>query len=72
MPLYELLHELLDNNWKYFYKSSVVKTFGAVSPSEPLSHQAEFTSILGVSERLQHNVRSCGLFCVGTVCRWCS
>lgn len=49
MPLYELLFELLDNNWKYFYKSSVIKTFGGVNPSEPLEHQQEFVSILHVS-----------------------
>ncbi|XP_067938254.1 exportin-6-like [Watersipora subatra] len=46
MPLYELIHELLDSNWKYFYESSVIKTFGTVNPSEPLSHQQEFVSIL--------------------------
>ncbi|KAF6027108.1 XPO6 [Bugula neritina] len=46
MTLYEVLFEILDKNWKFFYKSPVIYSFGDVKPSEPLSHQPEFIAIL--------------------------
>jgi len=48
MTLYEVLFEILDKNWKFFYKSPVIYSFGDVKPSEPLSHQPEFIAILHV------------------------
>ena len=44
--LYELLHELLINNWRFFFKGSVLTTLG--SKEEIFENEPQFSAIMQV------------------------
>ena len=46
--LYELLHELLQNNWRYFFKDSVLIAFKSSQNNENVENQQQFIDIMQV------------------------
>ena len=44
--LYQLLHELLVNNWRYFFKGSVLTKLN--NEAETVEHEPQFISIMQV------------------------
>ena len=47
--LYELLHELLQNNWRYFFKDSVLTVLKGAQNDENVENQQQFIDIMQVS-----------------------
>lgn len=47
--LYELLHELLQNNWRYFFKDSVLTVLKSSQNDENVENQQQFIDIMQVS-----------------------
>jgi len=53
--LYELLHELLQNNWRYFFKDSVLTVLKAAQNDENVENQQQFIDIMQVSCFCSHS-----------------
>lgn len=57
--LYRLVHELIMNNWRYFFKGSVLKTLHSQSPQNgngDVQNAQQFTAIMQVCSTLTSEV----------------
>ena len=48
--LYELLFQLLLNNWRYFFPATVLSHMDGDAVSEPMEHETQFLGIMEVKE----------------------
>ena len=46
--LYEVLYDILLNNWRYFFKASALESIKSQNPPEEIEHQDELISIIQV------------------------
>lgn len=55
MELFELLYQILHNNWRFFFKSSVLASVQRGTAEEPMENEAQFVSAMQVT-----GVTGCG------------